>query len=47
MARGARAGPRLLPKQCSKARERSEAIVGAMTGTLAAPRTLLLGWYDD
>ncbi|MFF3517958.1 hypothetical protein [Streptomyces sp. NPDC002573] len=28
-------------------RETTEAIVGAITGTLAAPRTLLLGRYDD
>ncbi|MET7457527.1 hypothetical protein ABZT03_37885 [Streptomyces sp. NPDC005574] len=28
-------------------RETTEAIVGAVTGTLATPRTLLLGWYDD
>ncbi|MFI8193897.1 hypothetical protein ACIF8T_34930 [Streptomyces sp. NPDC085946] len=25
----------------------SEAVVGAVTGSLAAPRTLLLGGYDD
>ncbi|MFJ8704303.1 ATP-dependent DNA ligase [Streptomyces ardesiacus] len=30
-----------------KVRETSEAIVGAVTGSLAAPRTLLLGRYDD
>ncbi|WP_371666800.1 ATP-dependent DNA ligase [Streptomyces sp. NBC_00289] len=30
-----------------KPRETTEAIVGAVTGTLAAPRTLLLGRYDD
>ncbi|MFD3621682.1 hypothetical protein ACFWWT_42140 [Streptomyces sp. NPDC058676] len=29
-----------------KVRETSEAIVGAITGSLAAPRTLLLGRYD-
>ncbi|MET7566435.1 hypothetical protein ABZS95_41250, partial [Streptomyces sp. NPDC005479] len=29
-----------------KVRETSEAIVGAVTGSLAAPRTLLLGRYD-
>ncbi|MFJ8510791.1 ATP-dependent DNA ligase [Streptomyces avermitilis] len=29
-----------------KVRETSEAIVGAVTGTLAAPRSLLLGRYD-
>ncbi|MFD7705393.1 hypothetical protein [Streptomyces caelestis] len=28
-------------------RETTEAIVGAITGPLAAPRTLLLGRYDD
>jgi hypothetical protein len=28
-------------------RETTEAIVGAVTGTLATPRTLLLGRYDD
>ncbi|MFG2134959.1 hypothetical protein ACGFNV_45465 [Streptomyces sp. NPDC048751] len=27
--------------------ETSEAIVGAITGSLAVPRTLLLGRYDD
>ncbi|WP_112470884.1 ATP-dependent DNA ligase [Streptomyces triticisoli] len=30
-----------------KVRETSEAIVGAITGSLAVPRTLLLGRYDD
>ncbi|MEW2259656.1 ATP-dependent DNA ligase [Streptomyces sp. NPDC047869] len=30
-----------------KVRETTEAIVGAVTGTLAAPRTLLLGRFDD
>ncbi|MFF9815188.1 hypothetical protein [Streptomyces sp. NPDC014006] len=30
-----------------KVRETSEAIVGAVTGSLAAPRTLLLGRLDD
>ncbi|MFJ2968663.1 hypothetical protein ACIPIC_41155 [Streptomyces collinus] len=30
-----------------KVRETTEAIVGAITGSLAAPRTLLLGRYDD
>ncbi|MFD7004279.1 hypothetical protein ACFWA5_50775 [Streptomyces mirabilis] len=30
-----------------KVRETSEAIVGAVTGSPAAPRTLLLGRYDD
>ncbi|MEH0557592.1 ATP-dependent DNA ligase [Streptomyces sp. B21-101] len=30
-----------------KVRETSEAIVGAITGSLATPRTLLLGRYDD
>ncbi|MFH8939472.1 ATP-dependent DNA ligase [Streptomyces griseosporeus] len=29
-----------------KVRETTEAVVGAVTGTLAAPRTLLLGRYD-
>ncbi|MGY5061009.1 ATP-dependent DNA ligase [Streptomyces sp. 900105755] len=30
-----------------KVRETAEAIVGAVTGTLASPRTLLLGRFDD
>lgn len=30
-----------------KVRETSEAIVGAITGSPAVPRTLLLGRYDD
>ncbi|MFF3934240.1 hypothetical protein [Streptomyces hirsutus] len=30
-----------------KPRETTEAVVGAVTGTAAAPRTLLLGRYDD
>jgi ATP-dependent DNA ligase len=30
-----------------KVRETTEAIVGAVTGSLAAPRSLLLGRYDD
>jgi ATP-dependent DNA ligase len=30
-----------------KVRETTEAIVGAVTGTLSAPRTLLLGRFDD
>ncbi|MFJ9250477.1 ATP-dependent DNA ligase [Streptomyces sp. NPDC101776] len=30
-----------------KVRETSQAIVGAVTGSLTAPRTLLLGRYDD
>ncbi|MCM3267018.1 ATP-dependent DNA ligase [Streptomyces thermoviolaceus] len=30
-----------------KVRETTEAIVGAVTGTLASPRTLLLGRFDD
>ncbi|MFJ1975316.1 hypothetical protein ACIO93_42615 [Streptomyces sp. NPDC087903] len=30
-----------------KPRETTEAVVGAVTGTLTAPRTLLLGRYDD
>ncbi|WP_405477889.1 hypothetical protein [Streptomyces canus] len=38
------AGPRGSP--CYKVRETSEAIVGAITGSLADPRTLLLGRYD-
>ncbi|OAH15944.1 DNA ligase C1 [Streptomyces jeddahensis] len=32
--------------QKHKVRETTEAIVGAVTGTLAAPRSLLLGRYD-
>ncbi|QKW48271.1 hypothetical protein [Streptomyces buecherae] len=30
-----------------KTRETTEAVVGAVTGALSAPRTLLLGRYDD
>jgi ATP-dependent DNA ligase len=30
-----------------KVRETTEAVVGAITGSLASPRSLLLGRYDD
>ncbi|MFJ3825574.1 ATP-dependent DNA ligase [Streptomyces nodosus] len=39
--------PSVRGRQKYKVRETSEAIVGAITGSLAVPRTLLLGRYDD